>query len=180
MAHCDTLPDVIRSAASGDNAALAELFRRYGTIVFQAAYRLTGSLDDADDVVQDVFVGLPEALRRYSEQARFDAWLKRITIRVTLARMRLDRRHLGALAGEFTAFAERDSGENSAALNARMAIEQALAQLSESARLVFTLKAAEGYSHAEIAALLGISRAASEVRYWRAVRQLRRILEAVQ
>ncbi len=177
MAHRDTLPDAIRRTAAGDTAALAELFRRYGATVFQTAYTFTASLDEADDVTQDVFVGLPEALRRYSEQAQFDAWLKRITVRIALTRMRLNRRRADALSSEAAVFAsiEPDRNDNEI-LGVRMSIEHALSQLPEQARVVFTLKASEGYSHAEIAALLGISRSASEVRYWRAVRQLRRIL----
>lgn len=179
MGHRESLPDVIRRAAGGDDFALGELFSRYGAMVFKAAFRVTGSPDEADDVTQDVFVGLPEALRRYSEQAQFDAWLKRMTIRVALVRMRRERRRSTAAIGDDISDVDRSSTDVDD-IGARVTIERALAQIAEPGRVVFTLKAVEGYSHAEIAKLLGISRSASEVRYWRAIRQLRHIMETAR
>ena len=45
------------------------------------ARRLAGSAADAEDVVHDVFLGLPEALRRYEERGSLESWLKRVTAR---------------------------------------------------------------------------------------------------
>ena len=53
-------------ARTGDTEALAELFRRYATQVYEVAIRLTRSGHDADDVTQNVFIGLPEALNSYT------------------------------------------------------------------------------------------------------------------
>jgi RNA polymerase sigma-70 factor (ECF subfamily) len=58
----------------------------------------------------------------------------------------------------------------------RMSIDSALDRLSDDHRTVFLLKEVEGYDHAEIAELLGISTANSEVRLHRARRQLRDLL----
>jgi RNA polymerase sigma-70 factor (ECF subfamily) len=51
-------------------------------------------------------------------------------------------------------------------------------QLPEDQRVVVVLKAIEGYSHDEIAELLGIRRNSSEVRFHRALQRLRKVLEA--
>lgn len=178
MVHRDTLHDVICRVASGEAAALAELFRRYGQRVFDVAFRLNGSTDDADDVVQDVFVGLPEALRRYADEGKFEAWLTRLTVRVALMRMRRARRRMETpLTLGSVASVELTSPRPEEAIGARITLEHALAQLESPARTIFILKAAEGYTHAEIAELLGISRAASEVRYWRTIRRLQIIIE---
>jgi RNA polymerase sigma-70 factor (ECF subfamily) len=52
----------------------------------------------------------------------------------------------------------------------------ALGRLSEEQRIVFLLKVVEGYTHEEIARQLGIRRGTSEVRLFRAIRQLRELL----
>jgi RNA polymerase sigma-70 factor (ECF subfamily) len=62
-------------------------------------------------------------------------------------------------------------------VDAREALERALATLPDALRSVFVLKEVEGYSHSEIADLLGIRRGTSEVRLLRAIRRLRQELE---
>jgi RNA polymerase sigma-70 factor (ECF subfamily) len=113
-----------------------------------------------------VFVGLPEALRKYEERGSFAAWLRRITVRVALSRIRAARAHE---ALHDVPAARHDPLD-------RMAIDHALAALTPALRAVVVLREVEGYSHAEIGSMLGISRAASEVRLHRALRLMRRHL----
>src|SRR2546422_867112 len=69
--------DVVTAARRGEGAALAALYRGHGVAAFRLAYHLTGTPEDAEDVVHDVFVGLPEALRRYEQRCRLGSWVKR-------------------------------------------------------------------------------------------------------
>ena len=164
------LAQLVTSARAGSSDALAELYVNFAAPVMALAYRLTGSTHDAEDVLHDVFLGLPEALRRYDERGSLDGWIKRVAARVALTRLRAAarRREVPLDAGPEPA---RDA--EARMLDDRAALERAIARLPDSLRVVFVLKDVEGYSHAEIAALLGISRAASEVRLFRAVRRLR-------
>lgn len=157
-------------AATGDGTALGDLYDRYAANLFSAAYRLLMSKPEAEDVVHDVFVGLPEALRRYEERGALGAWLKRVTVRVALSRLRSHEAH--ALA-ELDATPATPARDHDAAID----IERALATLPTGFRAVLVLKEVEGYSHAEIADVLGISVAASKVRLHRALRALRTMLE---
>ncbi len=121
--------------------------------------------------MQDLFVGLPMAVRRYAERGSFGAWLRTVTVRLALDRVRRrTRRHEVALdlAGEQTAVSEAPEG--------RWDIEGAIAALPDDLRMVFVLKEVEGFSHAEIGRLLGIRTGTSEVRLHRAMRALRRAL----
>ena len=77
------LPDRIRL---GSAEALSEAYRIYGTRIFQLAYRITGNRADAEDILQDVFLGLPLALGRYRDQGRFGPWLGRVAARVVRTR----------------------------------------------------------------------------------------------
>ena len=157
-------------ARAGSSGALGGLYRLFGPALFRLAYRLTGSKEDAEDVVHDVFVGLPEALERYEERGRLDAWLRQLTARVALMRLRSSRRRsevrlendaMGAIG------APRDEG---------IALQAAVDTLPAPLRSVLVLKEVEGYSHAEIGDILGISAVASRVRLMRAMSRLRRML----
>jgi len=164
--------DVVVRARDGDASALGELYSRYGRALMAVAYRLTASRDDAEDVLHDVFLGLPEALRRYEERGALESWLKRITARVALSRLRSrTRAHEVDLPLDIHA-----SVASTDRLSDLDAVRQAIDGLPESLRTVFVLREIEGYSHAEIAALLDISSNASEVRLHRAIRALRKTL----
>lgn len=159
-------------AARGDPAALAALYERYGEMVHRTAYRLTGSAADADDLLQDVFVGLPEALRSYTGAGSLEGWLRRVTVRTALMRLRrTGRRREVSLDGAHHVPASADGDPGLAG-----AVQAALDALPEPLRTVFVLKEVEGYSHAEIARALDIRVGTSEVRLSRARKQLRRLL----
>ena len=162
----------IEQAARGSADALAGLFERHAAMVHRVAYRLTMSADDAEDLVQDVFIGLPEALAAYSGDGGFAAWLRRVTVRTTLMRLRSSRRRA---ATAIRADAEKEKTMSNFLLD-RMAIATALAALPDDLRLVFMLADIEGYAHAEIGGMLGIRTGTSEVRLHRARRKLRVLL----
>ena len=161
----------VEAARAGSPAALAALYREHGTALYRLAYRLTGTPQDAEDVVHDVFVGLPEALKRYEERGSFTSWRKRVTARVALMRLRARKRRR-EVALEATLPAVDPPSEP-----ASMALRVAVDALPDLLRSVLVLKEIEGYSHAEVGELLGISTGASRVRLNRAMRLLRKILE---
>ncbi len=162
---------LITAARAGSAEALGVLYTRFGASLYRLAYRLTGSPDDAEDVVHDVFVGLPEALRHYEERGTLAAWLKRVTARVALMRLRQrGRRREVALDATLSA-GDPSADEQHTALRA------AVDALPHPLRCVLVLKEIEGYSHAEVGDLLGISAVASRVRLNRAMKRLRKVLE---
>ena len=163
-------PDVVTAARQGESDALAALYREHGQAVYRLAYRLTGTREDAEDVVHDVFVGLPEALRRYEERGRLDSWLKRMTARVALMRIRQRGRRR-----EVSLIAAADQSPSPVSADGAD-LQEAVDALPDPLRAVLVLKEIEGYSHAEVADLLGISEGASRVRLVRALRHLRRLL----
>jgi RNA polymerase sigma-70 factor (ECF subfamily) len=164
--------DLVDRARAGNPDALSELYARHGRALMALAFRLTRSRDDAEDVLHDVFLGLPEALRRYEERGTLESWLKRVTARVALSRLRSrDRKHEVTLEDTIPS---RSAGDQLDSL----AVQRAIDALPDSLRVVFILREVEGYTHAEIADLLNISSGASEVRLHRAIRALRRSLGA--
>jgi RNA polymerase sigma-70 factor (ECF subfamily) len=169
-----------RRARDGDAGALAELYARHADAVMALAYRLTGSAADAEDVLHDVFLGLPEALRRYDERGSFAPWLRRVAARTALTRVRsAGRRREVPLeaAADHPSADTADTADGEGVLR-RVRLERVLDRIAPALRAVFVLRQVEGYTHAEIAALLGITPGASEVRLHRAVRRLRELLRS--
>jgi RNA polymerase sigma-70 factor (ECF subfamily) len=167
----DELRALVDGARGGSPEALAALYRAHGGALHRLAYRLTGTREDAEDVLHDVFVGLPEALGRYEERGNLTGWLQRVTARVALGRVRSRKRRSEVpleLAGP---------GSEPLADAEGIALEVAVNQLPHRLRDVIVLKEIEGYSHREVADLLGISVVASRVRAHRGLARLRQLLE---
>lgn len=167
------MPDeaaLIARLQHGDIDALSGLYQLHAMELLRLAQRLTGSQQDAEDVIQDLFIGLPDAIERYREQGLLRAWLRRITIRLALMRLRTRR-----LRREETIDAHDPAMRSDALGDA--AVRDALATLPPDDRAIVILKVVEGYDHREIAELLGIRRGASEVRLHRALARLRQLLE---
>jgi len=160
----------------GEQAALDACYRQHAPALLALAFRLTGSREDAEDIVHDVFVGLPEALRKYEERGQFTSWLKRIAARTALMHQRRaqNRRETPRDVASVQSRLSADGGADRDSDRARIA--GALRMLTPALREVFMLKVIEGMPHADIGRLLGISTGTSEVRLTRAVAKLRILL----
>lgn len=166
---------VLCETPTGDADRLRELYDRYAGELYRTAYRLTGSQADAEDVIQDFFVGLPEALRGYQGRGELGAWMRTVVARVALGklRQRSRRREVPLEAGQEPVTA----GNPEAAVDA-IALQRALDSLPAALRSVLVLKELEGYSHDEIAQTLGIRIGASKTRLHRARETLRKLLRS--
>lgn len=162
----EQLADLIRQTAAGAPEGIAGLYRLYAAHLLRLSRRLTGSHHDAEDIVHDLFLGLPEAIRSYEQRGSFDGWLNRVATRMALMRLRSAKRRREATLDERHPTPERDTEGQSD-------LERHIATLPLTLRAVVILRQIEGYTHKEIGALLGISSGASRVRFNRAVQQLR-------
>ncbi len=166
-------PDLVGRLKAGRREALAQAYDLYAPTVYQIGYRLLGEAAEAEDLVQDVFVGLSRAVRTFEGRGTFAGWLRRVATRAALMKLRQHQtrwRILWRERANLTRF------EMEAPMADRLDLEEALRQLDPRLRAVFFLKDVEGYSHEEIAELLGISVGAARVRLHRARRKLRQYL----
>lgn len=160
----------IQLARTEDRDVIAALYEAYADLLFRVAFRLTGSWADSQDVAHEVFLGLPEALGTYEGRGTFEGWLVQLATRTALMKRRRRREvpyeSVSWSAGQVAPHAAVD----------RLALDEAIGVLPDEQRAVFVLKILEGYSHEEIAGMLGISNGASRGRLFRAIRTLRRLL----
>ena len=92
MASLDDLASVIKRAQELDHSAFEELVDRYSSRLYGFLYRLTGCREDAEDLVQEVFVRVVRMIVKYEDDGRFDAWLFRIATNLVRDRIRRSKR----------------------------------------------------------------------------------------
>ena len=163
---------VAAAALRGDRDALAALYDAFATTIFAAAHRLLGERSDAEDATHELFVGIGRTLERWDpERGALGPFLRRAVVRIALMRLRSSRRRREVSVDAVASLLDRRDEPHD-----RLSLDAALARLPDEHRVVFLLKEVEGYSHAEIAALLEISVRNSEVRLFRARQSLRALL----
>jgi RNA polymerase sigma-70 factor (ECF subfamily) len=176
----DLPPDVIPKARAGDGAAQEAIYRAFQNPVRTLARRLVPRAAQAEDLAHDVFVEVLQSLGQYDGRGSFAGWVRTITVRKCLMHLRSPW-HRGLRWVEGLAPADDaivsgrpcDSGHDGEALD----LERALARLGHTARAVVWLHDVEGYTHAEIGALLGGTASLSKSQLLRAHARLRELLE---
>jgi RNA polymerase sigma-70 factor, ECF subfamily len=172
--------DLLAAARAGDEEAGRRLMQAHGSSMIRTAWNVLGRYggNEAMDVVQEAFIAAltTPALPR----GELGAWLRAITARKALdALRRIRRRGEHALEDAEGEAHEPASGEDPGTRLRVIAVREALLRLSPADRAVLTLVDLEGWSMAEAASSLGLTRVAVRLRAVRARRKLARWLRPV-
>jgi RNA polymerase sigma-70 factor, ECF subfamily len=179
MTESDAL--AIARVRGGDDDAFRELVERHSRAVFRVAYRITGRVEDAEDVVQETFLRAYRRLDRFEARANFGTWLHRIATNcaVDLLRARPQRE-----VAEEPETLERAPGEalpppdrSVLGVQIKERLTGAMALLTDMERAAFTLRHFEGLSIDEIGRTLGLKTSATKHSIFRAVQKMRRELQ---
>lgn len=170
-----------RAAANGTIAALGDLYERHNRRVYSLCLRMTHNTAEADDLTQEVFIQLFRKIGSFRGESQFTTWLYRLTVNQVLMHFR----HLTTRREQIpddieVAISTSQQSKHSARaqLMDRIALNIALSQLPSGCRAVFVLFDIEGYSHGEIASLLGCSVGNSKSQLHKARMKLRRLLKS--
>lgn len=160
---------VLARARTGDPAALEALYRAFESPVYTVARRICRTAEDAEDVLQETFFEVCRSIGSYRGEGSLWGWVRTIAASKALMRLRRNRyRDTDELHDEVTT-ARRDEP------HLRMDLEAALERLPQTSRAVVWLHDVEGYTHEEIAEMMGrtpsfsksqLSRAHSKLRGW--------------
>jgi RNA polymerase sigma-70 factor (ECF subfamily) len=160
--------------AAGQEEAFALLYDELGPALFRVACALLGSRQDAEDAVQDVFVGLVRSRHALSRVEDLRAYLF-ASLRSAAGRIAAARKKRGAAGVGLEELAAGAPGP--ADLEREVRLERALRALPAEQRELIALKVDAGLTFAEIAASLGISPNTAASRYRYALEKLRAALE---
>ena len=178
----------VARARRGDSEAFRLLVERHSRSVFNLAYRVTGSRQDAEDVVQETFLKAYRQLDRFESRASFGTWVHRIAMHCSVdllrSRPRREQPTDGDVLNELVAAGESPGAARPLTPERLMASAQVsdcvhatMARLSPLERAAFVLRHYEGRSIDEISRLLQIGEGAAKHSIFRAVRKMRAALE---
>jgi RNA polymerase sigma-70 factor (ECF subfamily) len=162
---------------SGDLRAYERLYAMHGARMKNLARNVLGNPIDAEDAVQETFLKVQRSIASFRGQSSFLTWTYRILINTCYdaRRSRLRKKEVANDDSEETPRHEPRAPGAHPAL--RMALERALAKLTQHQRDVFLLYEVEGFRHAEIARMLEMTEAASKNTLFQAKKNLRQMLE---
>ncbi len=179
------LDELLRRAVRRDAEALAKLVDLYSPRVYGLLFRLSGSREVAEDLLQETFLRVVRTIEEYEHAGKFEPWLFRIAANLVRDRSRQVRRRgtaarpesaqrEGDEAGGFERVAtDHDPARRLAQQEAIERLEACLQQLSEPEREILLLRHYSGLSFAEIAAILGVPLGTALARAHRALSRLR-------
>lgn len=185
MARTDDDPRLVAASRSGDKESFGELVRRYQDRLFPTLLRLTGSVEDARDLLQDAFLRAFEKLDRFHGESSFYTWVYRIAVNLTLSERR--RRRLPVRSSLDAESAAEPSGDSSLTEPSRpleqaerdAIIQSALLALPPDHRAVVVMKEIDGLRYEQIAEALGIPVGTVRSRLHRARADLRERLKSI-
>lgn len=167
--------DIIEKCRRGDREAHYQLYRLYSRSMYNVGYRIVNNEEEAEDVLQEAFISAFRSLNHYRGDATFGSWLKRIVVNKAINVLK---RRKAERLPEDDRFDVPEREE--AAEEFQFTVDQvrdAVAKLPDGYRSVLSLYLLEGYDHAEIAEILGISESTSKSQFNRSKKKLRDILE---
>lgn len=161
---------VVARAQAGDASAFEALYRAFHQPVYGLARRICRTTEDAEDVLQETFFEVCRSIAQYRGSGSLWGWVRTIAASKALMRLRREKyRETDDLEDDVLPMRRED-------VALRMDLEAAFERLSESARAVVWLHDVEGYTHEEIAGMMGKTASFSKSQLSRAHVRLRRWL----
>jgi RNA polymerase sigma factor (sigma-70 family) len=145
---------LIRRAQAGDKTSFSQLLDLYYDTIHRFAWKWCGHGADADDIAQLACIKLANSLPQYRGQAAFTSWLYRLVISCAQDWQRSQQRHVHDELPEEEPAAAGGEVEDSIYL---LQVLKLLERLGEGMKETALLVHAEGLSHAEAGAILGVS-----------------------
>lgn len=158
---------LVKDCLRGKPEAQKKLYDTYASSMLGVCFRYTKNLDDAENVLQDGFVKVFNHLHQFRKEGELGAWIRRILVNTCLTYLKSNRRYAHEMIFEETLL-HPVSNENPQVLLEARELAKLIRQLPTGYQTIFNLHAVEGYSHVEIAAMLGISDGTSRSQYARA------------
>ena len=167
--------EVRASASERERTAEREIYEKHVDRVYRLALRMTSNPALAEDLTQDVFVRAFDRMHQYRGEAELGTWIHRVAISVILNAVK-KRQSTRTRELPLTATVPAVSNSGAIGFDARERVRAAVSQLPDDLRVVVLLYDVEGYTHNEIADMMGINAGACRMRLLRARQLLRSML----
>jgi len=167
--------EIIEKSRKGNLRAQYSLYNQYAKAMLNVSYRLMGTIESAEDILQDAFTEAFRMLHTYRYDSAFGAWLKRIVVNKCINEIKRKKADLNFYddMSQFNLNTVEDEVMPELSVSS---IKKAMEQLPQGNRVIFSLYLLEGYDHREIAKILNTSESNSKSQYMRAKRKIKEIL----
>jgi RNA polymerase sigma-70 factor (ECF subfamily) len=174
-------PAFVRRAARGDVRAHEIIYRSFSAPVYSLCLRFTRVPAHAEDLLQETFMEVIRSIRQFRGEAALGSWIRRIAVTKALMFLRsawvsrgqsLDDEHPETMAARADGYGIGDRQDHA------IDLDSALGRLPAVSRAVVWLHDVEGFTHQEIAELMGRTESFSKSQLSRAYQRLRPMLEA--
>lgn len=158
--------DLLFGCLNGNRRMQEELYRRFSPRMYAVCLRYAGKAEEAEDILQEGFIKVFKKMDSFRGDGSFEGWMRRIFVNTAIEHFRRKRYLMPVTEKEENSM---EGGYNSALDDLGAKDILALVQeLSPGYRTVFNLYVVEGYTHKEIADMLGISEGTSKSQLSRA------------
>ncbi|MGA0334031.1 MAG: sigma-70 family RNA polymerase sigma factor [Kiritimatiellia bacterium] len=181
----EEIPDShwVQEARQGDLSAFDYLMSKYQSRIYALLYNMTSNREDAEDLLQDVFLKAYKALPKFKGNSSFYTWVYRIAVNTAINYVRKRKRKQGLSLDHLDLGLERDPAlvqlasqetpdRNLDLKDLQKKLKAALQTLSEKHRMVVVLHDIQGLPHREIGKILGVSSGTVRSRLFYARQQL--------
>lgn len=168
--------DILDRCRNGEQKAYYEIYKLYSKAMFNICFRIVGSQEMAEDVLQEAFVNAFQNLKSFQGKSSFGAWLKRIVVNKAISYLRKNQLEMVMMEDNMEVADAEGINEDELVLKIE-SVREAVQRLPNGFRVVFSLYLLEGYDHKEIAEILEISESTSKTQYSRAKKKLKDILK---
>lgn len=177
----DIDPGIVRRAARGDVHAHEIIYRAYSAPVYSVCLRFTRVPAQAEDLLQDTFMEVIRSIGGFRGDAPLGSWIRRVAVSKALMFLRSAWHRRGqSLDDDWDDVTPGSAATQGASAfpDEALDLDAALASLPPVSRAVVWLHDVEGFTHKEIAGLMGKTESFSKSQLSRAYQRLRPILEA--
>jgi len=170
---------LIKACIKQNRAAQKKLYELFAPKMLGVCYRYASSREEAEDMLQEGFIRAFQKLDTFRFQGSFEGWLRRIIVNTAINILRKYQNLKYECEIEEAGYIPAASSDAVASMYTREVIEM-VRELPNGYRTVLNLYAIEGYSHKEIADMLGINESSSRSQYTRAKALLAKRLEKIE
>lgn len=176
---------LVEAAKRGDSFAMKKLYENNYSSVCRLAGRYTGNREDAEDIVQDVFIKAFNSLDKFrfvNEQSSFGGWVYRICINLSLNYVKKRKRVADSDNSKGSEPVSDDRSPDVIYRDSEIerSINRAMENLSPKQKMIFVLKHFEGLKISEIAEKMECSVGSVKKQLFRSTEKLQRVLKGVQ
>ncbi len=159
--------ELIAGCIDNDRVMQKRLYDKYCDAMFTTTYRILSDYEAANDSLQEAFIKVFLNIKKFRRESTLGAWIKKIVVRTALEKLGKEKLFFPLEEKHNAMFVIEPDLYQSEYL------EQAVFELPDGYRTVFVMVEVEGYSHKEVASMLGISENTSRTQLFHAKKRLR-------